>query len=100
MAAQIVALGTLFNLGGTVVNCTVAWAGSAAGRRLRASAAFDRLLRWISATVFAGLALRLAVSERGWARALPSPTPNRPEFNHCHSRTVAAGAPQTAEGPS
>lgn len=65
VAAQIILLGTLFNIGGTVVNCAVAWAGSAAGRRLKASARFDRFLRWISATVFAALAVRLAVSERG-----------------------------------
>src|SRR5690606_36236858 len=65
VAAQIVFLGTLFNIGGTAVNCAVAWAGSAAGRRLGASARFERLLRWVSATVFAGLALRLVVSERG-----------------------------------
>ena len=65
VAAQIVILGTLFNIGGTAVNCAVAWAGSAAGRRLKASAGFARALRWISATVFAGLAIRLAVSERG-----------------------------------
>ncbi|GIK97610.1 MAG: RhtB family transporter [Alphaproteobacteria bacterium] len=65
VAAQIVLLGTLFNIGGTAVNCAVAWAGSAAGRRLKASAGFDRALRWLSATVFAGLAIHLAVSERG-----------------------------------
>lgn len=65
VAAQIVILGTLFNIGGTAVNCAVAWAGSAAGQRLKASAGFERALRWISATVFAGLAIRLAVSERG-----------------------------------
>jgi threonine/homoserine/homoserine lactone efflux protein len=65
VAAQIVLLGTFFNIGGTAVNCAVAWAGSAASRRLKASAGFERALRWLSATVFAGLALRLAVSERG-----------------------------------
>ena len=65
VAAQIVILGTLFNIGGTAVNCAVAWAGSAASRRLKASAGFERALRWISATVLAGLAIRLAVSERG-----------------------------------
>jgi threonine/homoserine/homoserine lactone efflux protein len=65
VAAQIVLLGTFFNIGGTAVNCAVAWAGSAASRKLKASAAFERGLRWLSATVFAGLALRLAVSERG-----------------------------------
>lgn len=65
VAAQIVLLGTLFNIGGTAVNCAVAWAGSAAGTRLRSSAGFERMLRWLSATIFAGLAIRLAVSERG-----------------------------------
>jgi threonine/homoserine/homoserine lactone efflux protein len=65
VAAQIVLLGTFFNIGGTAVNCAVAWAGSAASRRLKASTGFERALRWLSATVFAGLAVRLAVSERG-----------------------------------
>jgi threonine/homoserine/homoserine lactone efflux protein len=65
VAAQIVLLGTLFNIGGTAVNCAVAWGASAAGRRLKSSAGFERALRWLSATVFAGLAVRLAVSERG-----------------------------------
>ena len=65
VAAQIVLLGTLFNISGTAVNCAVAWAGSAASRRLKASAEFTRVLRWLSATVFAGLAVRLAVGDRG-----------------------------------
>jgi threonine/homoserine/homoserine lactone efflux protein len=65
VAAQIVLLGTFFNIGGTVVNCAVAWASSAASRKLKTSAGFERALRWLSATVFAGLAVRLAVSERG-----------------------------------
>lgn len=65
VAAQIVLLGTLFNIGGTVVNCAVAVTSSAASRRLKTSVGFERGLRWVSATVFAGLAIRLAISERG-----------------------------------
>lgn len=64
VAAQIVILGSLFNVGGTAVNCAVAWAGATASRRFKSSAGFARGLRWLSAAVFAGLAVRLAVSER------------------------------------
>jgi threonine/homoserine/homoserine lactone efflux protein len=63
-AIQILLLGALFNIGGTSVNAIVACSASAAARALGSSAAFGRWLNRISALVFVGLAVRLALSER------------------------------------
>jgi threonine/homoserine/homoserine lactone efflux protein len=63
-AIQILLLGALFNIGGTSVNAIVACSASAAARALGNSAAFGRWLNRISALVFVGLAVRLALSER------------------------------------
>lgn len=63
-AVQILLLGALFNLGGTSVNAVVAWSASAAARALGNSAGFGRWLNRVSALVFVGLAVRLALSER------------------------------------
>jgi threonine/homoserine/homoserine lactone efflux protein len=65
VAWQIVVLGTLFNLGGTAVNVAVALSGSAAANLIRGSRRAAAVLRWFTAAVFAGLAIRLAVAERG-----------------------------------
>lgn len=63
-ALQILLLGALFNVGGTSVNAIVACSASAAARALGSSAGFGRWLNRISALVFVGLAVRLALSER------------------------------------
>lgn len=61
---QILTLGVLFNIGGTAVNVTVACFASAAARAIGNSAGFGRWLNRISALVFVGLAVRLALTER------------------------------------
>src|SRR5262249_13999795 len=60
-AVQILLLGAIFNIGGTTVNGIVACSASAAARTLGSSASFGRWLSRISALVFVGLAVRLAL---------------------------------------
>ncbi|MEZ5832317.1 MAG: LysE family translocator [Dongiaceae bacterium] len=61
---QILLLGAMFNVGGTSVNTVVACSASAAARALGQSAGFGRWLNRLSALIFVGLAVRLALSER------------------------------------
>jgi threonine/homoserine/homoserine lactone efflux protein len=61
---QMVVLGLLFSLSGSVVNLGVALTASLATSWLRSNALTARLLRRVSGTVFIGLGLRLALSER------------------------------------
>ncbi|WP_206607869.1 LysE family translocator [Ferruginivarius sediminum] len=63
-AMQILILGTLFNLGGTAVNCTVATLVDAGATRARNSQGFARIMSTVSGLVLAGLAVRLALTER------------------------------------
>ncbi len=63
-ALQILFLGMLFNLGGLLWNVGVAFSAGLAAGRLKGSRRARRLLRWATASVFGGLALRLALSER------------------------------------
>jgi threonine/homoserine/homoserine lactone efflux protein len=63
-ALQILLLGVLFNVGGTAINIVVACFASAAARMIGNSAGFGRWLNRISALVFVGLAVRLALAER------------------------------------
>jgi threonine/homoserine/homoserine lactone efflux protein len=63
-AIQILVLGALFNIGGTAINAGVACFASAAARAIGNSAGFGRWLNRISALVFVGLAVRLALAER------------------------------------
>lgn len=63
-AVQILLLGAIFNIGGTSVNAIVACSASAAARALGGSAASGRWLNRISALVFVGLAVRLALTDR------------------------------------
>jgi RhtB (resistance to homoserine/threonine) family protein len=60
---QVIVLGCLFNLSGTIVNISVAWLTSSAGQLLKA-ARFARAFRWVTGGVFIGLGLRLALGER------------------------------------
>jgi threonine/homoserine/homoserine lactone efflux protein len=64
VAAQILFLGLLFNIGGTAVNLAVACSASAARGLVKGSPRFAGVMRRLSALVFVGLALRLAASER------------------------------------
>ena len=63
-AVQILLLGAIFNLGGTGVLLIVACSTSAAARALGNSASFGRWLNRVSALVFVGLAVRLALTEQ------------------------------------
>jgi len=64
VALQILVLGTIFNIGGTTVNCVVAISTGAAASMLRGSERFSRWLNRFTALVFVGLALRLAFAQR------------------------------------
>ena len=61
---QILLLGTLFNTSGTTVNCIVTLSTATAAGLLRGSAGIGRWLNRLSALVFVGLAIRLALAER------------------------------------
>ena len=63
--AQFLLLGLVFSTGGLLVNGAVAIFAGGVGQRLAASATFARWLGRVSATIFAGLALRLALMQRG-----------------------------------
>ncbi len=63
-ALQILFLGMLFNLGGLLWNVGVALSTGFAAGRLKGSGGARRLLRWATATILGGLALRLALSGR------------------------------------
>jgi threonine/homoserine/homoserine lactone efflux protein len=64
VALQIVVLGCLFNCSGTLVNIGVAWLAASAGRWLGARGHVERIFRWLTASVFIGLGLRLALGDR------------------------------------
>jgi threonine/homoserine/homoserine lactone efflux protein len=64
VALQIVLLGLIFNVGGTLVNLAVAYAGGTLGELLRRNEHFARLQRWFTGVIFIGLGLRLAWQRR------------------------------------
>ncbi len=57
---QFLIFGAVLAAGGFVINGLVGAFSGGIGRRMAGNAAFDRAFRWISATIFGGLALRLA----------------------------------------
>lgn len=61
---QILLLGLIFNVGGTLVNLGVAYAGGTLGELLRRNARFARLQQWFTGLVFIGLGARLAWHRR------------------------------------
>ena len=63
-AAQILVLGTIFNLGGFAVNAAVAALVGAGAARLRARPDLAAWMTRLSGTVLAGLAIRLALTQR------------------------------------
>jgi threonine/homoserine/homoserine lactone efflux protein len=64
LAAQIIFLGVLFNLSGTMVNVAVALAASYTGARLKAYLKNSAVFRWLSGGLFIGLGIRLATLRR------------------------------------
>lgn len=63
VALQIILLGCLFNLSGTIVNVGVACLASSARRWLQGGRT-ERAFRWLTGSVFIGLGVRLALDER------------------------------------
>lgn len=61
---QILLLGLIFNVGGTLVNLAVAYAGGTLGELLRQNQAIARLQRRFTGLIFVGLGLRLAWQRR------------------------------------
>ncbi len=62
---QFLVLGAVFALGGLVVNGVVAVFAGGVGQRLAGSTVFARWLGRVGAVIFAGLALRLALIQKG-----------------------------------
>jgi threonine/homoserine/homoserine lactone efflux protein len=64
VALQIVVLGLIFNIGGTLVNLAVAYAGGTLGELLRRNQSIARLQRRFTGLIFVALGLRLAWQRR------------------------------------
>ena len=64
LALQIIVLGLMFNVSGTIVNVLVALGASFTGERFRAQLRNSSLFRWVTGSIFIGLGLRLAFMER------------------------------------
>ncbi|HZS05437.1 MAG TPA: LysE family translocator [Blastocatellia bacterium] len=64
VAAQIILLGVLFNISGTIVNVVVAWTAGWLGERFNAREGLAGRFRRLSGVVFIGLGVRLALLER------------------------------------
>src|SRR5262249_11276594 len=64
VAAQILFLGVLFNISGTIVNVVVALLASRAGGWLRDRVGASPAFRYLTGGMFIGLGLRLALLER------------------------------------
>ena len=63
--AQLLLLGVLFNVSGTLVNLAVALAASGAGQWGRSRLGSSALLQRLTGVVFVGLGVRLALQRRG-----------------------------------
>jgi threonine/homoserine/homoserine lactone efflux protein len=61
---QVVMLGILFNISGTVVNILVALFAGKIGKILKTKTRSSRVFKWATGSVFIGLGLRLALLER------------------------------------
>ena len=62
---QFLIFGAIMGIGGFIINGAVGVFAGGAGRLLTGSPRAGRLLGYVSGTVFAGLAVRLAILERG-----------------------------------
>lgn len=61
---QFLLLGGVIALGGFVVNGAVGWFSGSLGAQMAGNPRVERALRWATATLFGGLALRLALEGR------------------------------------
>ena len=61
---QIVILGTIFNLSGTLVNIVVALLAGSLGGWLKTHTRASRFLNWLTGGIFIGLGVRLALLQR------------------------------------
>jgi threonine/homoserine/homoserine lactone efflux protein len=61
---QIIFLGVLFNISGTIVNIIVALTASRLGKLLKDKLNNSSIFKWLSASVFIGLGIRLVLQER------------------------------------
>lgn len=64
VAAATIALGVMFDAGGTLVNLLVALIASYSGRRILGRYLAARWFKWLTGGVFVGLGLRLALAGR------------------------------------
>lgn len=64
VAFQVVVLGLILDVGGTLVNLGVAFFAGEIGNRLRQSTRAARLQRWFTGSVFIGLGVRLGLARR------------------------------------
>ena len=62
--AQFLVFGGVISIGGFVVNGAVGVFAGGIGRRMARDPRIERVLRWVSATIFGALALRLAFERR------------------------------------
>ena len=61
---QILLLGLIFNVSGTLVNLAVAYTGGTLGELLRRNQQFARMQQWFTGLVFIGLGVRVATQRR------------------------------------
>lgn len=64
ITAQLIFLGLLFNFNGTIVNIIVALTSGKLGIVLKSRLNNSRIFKWLTASVFVGLGIRLALLER------------------------------------
>jgi threonine/homoserine/homoserine lactone efflux protein len=64
VTAQVLLLGALMNVSGTLVNLAVGLGAGGLGGRIARSPALARALKWVTGTIFLGLAARLALGGR------------------------------------
>jgi threonine/homoserine/homoserine lactone efflux protein len=64
VAVQLILLGVVFNISGTIVNVAVALAVSYSGNRVRSRIGSSSIFRWVTGGVFIGLGVRLALPGR------------------------------------
>ncbi|MEO8514210.1 MAG: LysE family translocator [Ignavibacteria bacterium] len=64
ITSQIIFLGILFNINATIVNILVALTAGKMGKAIKSKLNNSRIFKWITASVFIGLGVRLAMLER------------------------------------
>ena len=68
VALQVILLGSLVNVTGTIVNAGVGASAGTVGRYLARNPIVARIQQWVTGAIFLGLAFRLALSEGAPAR--------------------------------